>query len=83
MVFVYLVGNATLVKKPKIVAENAQNNLFVMYIFFKKNVVSVWQKSITLSVRKSAFKSPVISVKKCNPSGIQKVSLLSCKIYIY
>ena len=78
-----MVGNATPVKKPKIATENAQNNRFVMYVFFKKSVVSVWQKNIVLDVRKSAFKNPVLSVIKCHPSVIQKVSFLSCKIYIY
>ncbi len=83
VVFVYLVGNANNVKKPKIAVENAQNNAFRMNIFFEKNVVSVWQRSIMLDVRKSAFKSPVSNVKKCHLSVIQKVSLLSHKIYIY
>ena len=64
MVFAYIVGNATPVKKLKIAAKNAQNNAFVTHVFFKKNVVSVWQKSIGLDVRKLAFKRPVLSVKK-------------------
>ncbi len=54
-----------------------------MHISFEKNVVSEWQRRIVLDVRKSAFKSPVLSVKKCHPSVIQKVSILSRKIYIY
>ncbi len=78
-----LVGNATPVKKPKIAAENVQNNAFVMYVFFEKNVVSIWQKCILLDVKKSAFKSPVLSVKKFHTTVIQKVSLLSGKICIY
>ena len=65
-----MVGNATTLKKPKIAAENAQNNAFVMHVFFEKKVVSVWQKSNLLDVRKSAFKSPVLSVKKYHPSVI-------------
>ncbi len=78
-----MVRNTTPVKKPKIAAENAQNNAFVMNVFFEKKVVSMWQKNIVVDVRESAFKSPVLSVKKCHPSVIQKVSLLFLKIYIY
>ena len=54
-----------------------------MYIFFEKNVISLWHRSIMVDVKKSAFKSFVLSVKKCHLSIIQKVMLLSCKIYIY
>ena len=79
----YVVRNATSVKKPKSAAKNAQNNAFVMNIFFEKNVVSIWQRSIVLDVGKSVFKSSILSVKKCHPSVIQRVSLLSSKIYIY
>ncbi len=79
----YVVGNATPVKKSEIAAENAQNNAFIMHFFFEKNVVTLWQKSIVLDVKKSAFKSPVLSVKKCHLRVIQKLSLLSRKIYIY
>ena len=78
-----MVGNATLAKKPKIAAKNAQNNAFVIHLFFEKNILSVWQRSIVFDVRKSAFKSLVLSVKKCHPSVIQKVSFLSFEIYIY
>ena len=52
MVFIYAVENAILVKKPKTVAENAQNNTVVMHIFYKKNVVSVWQSSIVFNVKR-------------------------------
>ena len=38
----FLVRNATPVKKPKIAAENAQNNAFEMNIFFEKKVVNMW-----------------------------------------
>ncbi len=83
MVFVYVVRNVTPVKKPKIATENAQNNAFVKQVLFEKNVVSVWQRSIVVDVKKSAFKSLVLSVKKCHPSVIQQVSLLSRKSHIY
>ncbi len=83
MIFVYVVGNASPVKKPKIAVENAQNNVFVMNVFFEKNIENVWQRSIVFDVRKSAFKSSVLGVKKYHPSVIQKVSFLSYKIYIY
>ncbi len=79
----YVVRNATPVKKPKIAAGNVQNNAFVIYVFFEKSFVSVLQSSIVLDIRKSAFKIPVLSVKKCLRSVIQKVILLSRKIYIY
>ncbi len=79
MIFVYVVGNATPVKKPKIEAENAQNNTFVMHLFIEKNIVSVWQRSIVLDVRKSVFRSLVLSVKKCQRSITQKVSLYPVK----
>ena len=52
MVFVYRVENAILVRKPRTAAENAQNNAFVMHVFYEKNVVSVWQNSIVFDVKR-------------------------------
>ncbi len=74
-----MVRNTTPVKKSNIVAENAQNSVFAMYIFFEKEAVNVWQRSIVPDVRKSAFKSLVLSVKKYHSSTIQKVILYAIK----
>ena len=41
MVFVYRVKNAILIINPKIAAENIQNNIFVINIFYKKKIISI------------------------------------------
>lgn len=41
MIFIYRIKIAILVKKLKIVVKNAKNNVLIMYIFYKKNVVNI------------------------------------------
>lgn len=64
MVFVYIVKNATLVKKPKTAVENTQNNAFVIFVFFKGNIMSMWQRTTLLDIKKSVYKSFILSIKK-------------------
>ena len=52
MAFVFEVKNANPVKKSKTAAKNAQNNAFVMLVFFEKNVANVLQKGIAINGRK-------------------------------
>lgn len=64
MVFVYIVKNATLVKKPKTAVENTQNNAFVIFVFFEGNIMSMWQRTTLLDIKKSVYKSFILSIKK-------------------
>lgn len=41
MIFVYKIENAILVKKQRTKAKNIQNIIFVIYIFYKKNIVNI------------------------------------------
>ncbi len=55
VIFVYKAGNAIHAKNLKISAENAQTNAFVMQIFFKKNIVSLWLRSTIFNIKKLVF----------------------------
>lgn len=39
--FIYKVKNAIFIKKSRSIIENAYNNIFVIYILYKKIVVSI------------------------------------------
>lgn len=39
-------------KKLKIIIKNIQNNLFIIFIFFKKNITNILLKSIIINIKK-------------------------------
>lgn len=48
----YKVKNTNLTKNSKIKVENAQNNVFMILIFFEKNFANILPKSIIIDVKK-------------------------------
>lgn len=43
--------------------ENAKNNIFIIFIFFKKNIASILQKNIIIDIKK-IFKNLVLNIIK-------------------
>lgn len=52
MVFVYKVKNAIFIRKQKFRIENIQNSTFVIHIFYKQNIINIYQNNITFNVKK-------------------------------
>lgn len=80
MIFMYKVENIILVKKQKFIIEDLQNNIFIMYACYRKNIVSIYQNNIMFDINKLAFRTFFLNIKKCHLSVFQKVSFLFIKI---
>lgn len=50
--FVFEVENANLANKSKITAKNALNNIFMIFIFFKKRFANVLPKNFAIDIKK-------------------------------
>lgn len=59
-IFIFKVKNTSFTKKWKIIVENAQNNVFVIFIFFKKNVANILLKDIAIDRKKYTFKNLIL-----------------------